>query len=86
MTAFLYLHRTVYVALLFSLLLGSPTLKGLARFCFPVNVPLISPLSSALPSAYLSGEAFVRYLHLDKEPTDVGEYVCGNALCACLCS
>ena len=72
-----------YVALLFSLLLGSPTLKGLTRSWFPVNVPLISPLSSALPSAYVSGEAFVRYLHLDKEPTDAGESVAVHCVHAC---
>lgn len=41
-----------------------------------------------LPSAYLSGEAFVRYLHLDKEPTDPGEcvHVCVHGIyCVCVC-
>ena len=77
------MRHVQYVALLFSLLLCSPTLKGLTRSWFPVNVPLISPLSSALPSAYVSGEAFVRYLHLDKEPTDAGESVAVHCVLAC---
>ena len=51
---------------------------SLGAFCLPSNICLL------FLSACLNGEAFVRYLHLDKEPSDPGECVAMH-MYTCLC-
>ena len=78
-----------YVAFLSALIF--PDLVGsVGLYVVMVPVSLLCPLCF-LPSAYSSGEAFVRYLHLDKELSDPGEcvHVCVHGiyvLCLCVCA